>query len=1263
MTQRKPESEAPSPKAGKPFELDYPLDGTSYMVRENLQNILERELLGPSEGEDELMDISPKTKYILGRIAPTRIRVEDDKPDQQGGLPYLDVVGDDEDDEVEGNDSEDVDGGGSENQDEPQRRGLLIPSSMGLRFQVPDDVDSVTVHCSWGVYHSEKSDEENANGKTIRRFRRTAMHYPVDIHLADLHEGRTKTIKVSSSNTDSVVLRVDVYDEPSLQRRLVEVALCNDAESERNVPVSKWMFQTKLEVNAGGRAVFLPVHDWMEDASFADEPDVEERRLHLQYRNKLEFAIGRTCSADWTVAPENQRRAVTVRTTWLPVAEIPQTDAHVPGVNSDMLDMTMLATADATTVHTSLQPIADGYAAWLEAQQRIADRLPEHLRDTANEVIEEAWQVHRQLADGIAFLTDDDEALRCFHFMNKVMADQRVHTQVAARRANRGEMTLAQAEREVEAERFPHHWRVFQVAFILMQVHALSDPSMNVRSDPQWSTAKAQLLFFPTGGGKTEAYLGLAAYAFAVRRRQGIIDSPDGRLNGDEGVTVLMRYTLRLLTSQQFQRAAALVCAAELERRRDPGIWGAEPFRIGLWVGTSVTPKRVKEAAQNIQNLNQQNSSRNPDVLQIVNCPWCGSTLSSDSLKVGTTCSRVFVRCSDKSGESDRCPFADGGDVDEGIPVLTTDEEIYRLVPAFVIATVDKFARLARESAASALFGYVGRKCDRHGYVPQRGGDGSNDCDCCDLKDNSSHPANNGHPKARIHPATRLRPPDLIIQDELHLITGSLGTTVGLFEAGIDVMSTWKDSRNHVIRPMIVASSATVRKATDQIKNLYARGTTMFPPQVLDASDTFFSKEIPVSPGKPGRRYIGISTTGVRLSNAEIHTATTLLKGAQRLMDDPNGGDAADPYMTLVGYFSTTRELAGMARFMQDDISIRVRGDRRGTLLPKRRGSKGTMLNVGELTSRIASADIVGTLNTMNVKFNREYESAKAWARNAALQRQGEKAAYRTGTPPFDAVLATSMLQVGVDVPRLGLMMIVGQPKNTAEYIQASSRVGRDGIRPGLVVTLGNWARPRDLAHFEQFRAYHDSFYARVEPLSVTPFSVTSLDRGIEGLLVSAARVLQAGTPDGLSPDHNAGKARNQQEFLKHLVEALEERMRHAACGTDGARYATEQLGNRLSTWGNLADTAGRRGRTLVYERIPEGNENLMALMRAAEVLDGKDGANTEGRFVIANSMREVQPEINILVSPNQDKLGWVDSGGTLPWRAQDTNNDDEQED
>jgi hypothetical protein len=259
--------------------------------------------------------------------------------------------------------------------------------------------------------------------------------------------------------------------------------------------------------------------------------------------------------------------------------------------------------------------------------------------------------------------------------------------------------------------------------------------------------ARVELLFFPTGGGKTEAYLGLAAYTFAIRRRQGVIESAEGPLDGRDGVAVLMRYTLRLLTAQQFQRATALVCAAELARREDEATWGVEPFRIGLWVGTDVSPKRFEEADEQLTKANEYGSHR-LTVLQIQRCPWCGTPITAAQVKADATMRRVFVYCGDDLA---RCPFAKGGQVTEGLPVLTVDEEIYRLTPAFVIATVDKFARLARGGRGRVAVRLRQPRCGRHGYVHP-------DYAKCDIP--TTHPRRTapGGSRAAGHAAAPARP-------------------------------------------------------------------------------------------------------------------------------------------------------------------------------------------------------------------------------------------------------------------------------------------------------------------------------------------------------------------------------------------------------------------------------------------------------------------------------------------------------------------------
>jgi hypothetical protein len=956
------------------------------------------------------------------------------------------------------------------------------------------------------------------------------------------------------------------------------------------------------------------------------EDDDELRRLNLQYRNRLEFAVGRTCSVDWDVA-KGMRRASKVWTTWLPTCETPQVAAEEVEA---MLDMRKLAKASPAELRAGLSPIVDHYAGWLDGQETLARDLPDHLREEGLEAVADARKAHRQLAAGLEHLLADAEALRCFRFMNQVMADQRVQSQVAQLRAQDPDMSIDAARDAVHANGpRAHSWFTFQLAFVLMQLPLLTDPGAEYRSG---ELAKAQLLFFPTGGGKTEAYLGLAAYTFAIRRRQGVLETADGKLDGRSGIGVLMRYTLRLLTAQQFQRATALVCAAEMERRKDQATWGDEPFRIGLWVGTDVSPKRFEEAEEQLKRASNSGSGYRLTVLQIQRCPWCGSAITSRDVTIKPARRRVYVYCGDELAE---CPFALGGAVDEGLPVLTVDEEIYRLVPAFLIATVDKFARLAREGVAASLFGYVARRCDRHGYVHP-------DYSQCDIKDGSKHPPKDREPATAVHPVSRLRPPDLIIQDELHLITGALGTTVGLFEVAVDTLSTWTTADGKPVRPLLVASTATARNAPEQVRALYGRDVTIFPPLVLDAGSTFFSRELDVSEKTPGRRYVGISTTGVRLTTAEIRVAEVLMAAGQLLLD--RAGDAADPYMTLVGYFSATRELAGMARYMSDDIKTALSKRRPWSLLPRRTGTDYGELNVAELTSRIASAEITRTLDEMALPFSEELDST---AGKRALAEG--KTATKREVSPFDVVLATSMLQVGVDVTRLGLMLVVGQPKNTAEYIQASSRVGRDRGKPGLVVALGNLARPRDLAHFEQFRHYHEKFYARVEALSVTPFSVTSLERGLDGVLVSAARVRQAAVPGGLSPEHGAGRIEDQRDVVVALIDTLVKRALRAS-DEESADRARQRLVNRLDQWVSRRKHLSDLRLSLVYERVTDESKNG-ALMMSAENAKSRVGGLDDPPFVVANSMREVQPEINLLVSPLKDNLIYIPPPGTPKWQ------------
>lgn len=1216
------------------YTLRHELDGTSYAVRENLGDIIERELLGPISGPEEELPFSPRSRYLVGHLAPVKlsagsvsaiapedagdlaaVRVDDDAARESRGVPAY------------GADESEAEADDDDAEDRTAKKGLMIPATMGLRFQVPLDLETFSVTASWGTYRSFDTGKQSRTGQPVRAYRRTPVEEVRHVRLADLAVGKTVTVPL----LDSVVLRIDRYDDSSHGRVLVEIALCNDRETPMPIPVHMWMFQTHLYVDAGGAEVFLPVRDVMEHDW--PEHDDEVRRLDLQYRDRLEFAIGRTCSVNW-IARDKARRASAVETTWLPIAETPQTRAGE--VSDALLSMQELATVPSDELEAGLMPLVDGYGDWLAGQEQVAGTLPPWLQETADEVLSSARLVHARLEAGLRHLLGDEEALRCFRFMNEVMREQRLASQVARVRAGDLKKTIVLARADLEEQEAAGDpvasWYPFQIAFILMQLGSLTDPAAEERSAEH--LAQVELLFFPTGGGKTEAYLGLAAYTFAIRRRQGVVSSADGPLDGSDGVAVLMRYTLRLLTAQQFQRATTLICAAEVVRRADAKTWGSKPFRIGLWVGTDVSPKHFEEADEQLTKANEYGAHR-LTVLHIQRCPWCGTPITAAHVKSDAVERRIRVYCGDELG---RCPFSKGGAVAEGLPVLTVDEEIYRLAPAFVIATVDKFARLAREGEAASLFGYVHRYCGRHGYVHP-------DYKGCAV---DSHPARNDHPAATVMPVGRLRPPDLIIQDELHLITGALGTAVGLFEVAVETLCSWQRPDGAPVRPLIVASTATVRNASEQVWGLYGREVEIFPPQVLDVANTFFSKELEIDEAHPGRRYVGVSAQGVRLSSAEIRVAEVLLSTGQLLFD--LAGAAADPYMTLVGYFNATRELAGMSRYMLDDVQSRVNRPRKDSGFPRRWGAAFGMLNIGELTSRIASSQIGQTLDRLDMAFDPGYDTSEATLSRIAEVREGGKPPARK-EGPYDVVLATSMLQVGVDVQRLGLMLVVGQPKNTAEYIQASSRVGRDATaRPGLVVALGNWARPRDLAHFEQFRHYHETFYAQVEALSVTPYSPTSLARGIDGLLISIARASGAARQVSLSPERDAWRIRDQRDVVETLAESLKARIRPAARYDDAAvKMASDLLVNKIDRWAERAKRASEMSKQLVYERVGD-SDNFLPLIISPENAKAGPGGSAQAPFVIANSMREVQPEINILVSPVSERLFARPPEGAPAW-------------
>jgi hypothetical protein len=522
------------------------------------------------------------------------------------------------------------------------------------------------------------------------------------------------------------------------------------------------------------------------------------------------------------------------------------------------------------------------------------------------------------------------------------------------------------------------------------------------------------------------------------------------------------------------------------------------------------------------------------------------------------------------------------------------DEDVYRRPPSLLIATVDKFAQMPWRGETQMLFGQVNGLCLRHGFLSP------------DVDDTGKHTARGGLPKTSPVAQAPLRPPDLIIQDELHLISGPLGSMVALYETAIDELCSWSVAGKRV-RPKVIASTATIRRAPDQVKKLFVRRLEVFPPQGTSIDDSFFARARKAGGNFPGRRYLGLCAFGRRYPAAMIRVYVASMAAAQKLYDKYD--NLADPWMTLTGYFNSIRELAGTRRLVEDDIRTRLRdSDRRG--LAKRQVRFGA---VEELTSRKSGADIPKILERLEVRFAKAQDAQKDADRKA-----GKKPAIR----PYDAILATNMISVGVDIDRLGLMVVAGQPKTTSEYIQATSRVGRTKAAPGLVLTLFNWARPRDLSHYETFEHYHDTFYKHVEPLSVTPFSSRALDRGLSGVLVSLMRLIE----ERLNGNLKAGELEDQDPTMPKVMAAIISRAQNATDPSVEAELR-EMLDERRDYW--LARVRSQTDFRLGYRGQSEGVVGLLK----------KAGTEDWELFTCLNSLRDVEGTVALVLDANPTGL------------------------
>jgi hypothetical protein len=913
--------------------------------------------------------------------------------------------------------------------------------------------------------------------------------------------------------------------------RLVTVAVVNNV---LGIGPSSALFQMGFTVTAAGDLTIEPYPE----VELPDRDD-EDLSIDLLYRNKRTYAIGHGCAAEWgggagSPVPFVQAVAMPAYEVVSLTPNIYRTDEH----GDYLLDKE----GNAQAVTVSMKELADGtdegarqvetvlrlYEEWITARRDEIDDLPRRFRPAAHRHMDLARSALVRMKTGWTLVGRNPMATRAFRWANEAMLYQQVRSNFPLREVERGKDDILRVNGAHPTPVIPTGrgtWRPFQIAFILATLPELIEPTRNTRS-------LVDLIFFPTGGGKTEAYLGACAISLLARRL---------RDPSDVGTDTLMRYTLRLLTAQQFLRAASLVCVLEDIRDQHAAQLGDSPFSIGIWLGGTSTPNSWKQAVDSLTRLRRNPHEQN--LFLLLRCPWCGAQMGT-KLKgrggqdvigyeqVGRE--RVVLRCVDS-----QCKFSRRS----GLPVHVVDQDIYEVRPSIVIGTVDKFAMLAWRPQARSIFGF-----DSHGD--------------------------------RV-----VSPPGLIIQDELHLISGPLGSMVGLYEPIIDELCT--DRRNdQVVPPKIIASTATIRRFEDQIKGLFGRErVALFPPHGLEEGRSFFAEpaRLPSGELEPGRRYVGVMSASLgSMQTVQTRVAAATLQAATKVPDSDRDG-----YWTNLNFLNSLRELGNTVSLLESDVpdylTGLVRRDRIDPRWPNR-----TM----ELTSRRRSDEIPKAIEQLQVRYVPGQERQEA----------------------IDICLASNIIEVGVDIDRLGLMTIVGQPKTTAQYIQVSGRVGRRAdVSPGLVITIYGAAKPRDRSHYERFRTYHQQLYAQVEPTSVTPFATPVLRRALHAAAVAYVRQV---APSDLPPYPFP-----QAEF-DQAIALLRDRARIADSG-------------EVQTLGRMAEQRARQWdgweRTQWEANPPPWGDPKQGLMRFAGTLPDLDSKATI--WDVPTSMRNVDAECRLAIS------------------------------
>jgi len=1034
----------------------------SHSGRTQIFQRLVEDLVGPLEPNEVISD-RPTQRYSTGILYPLDSRIGPE---------------------------ENVDGGAAVNIGEdaaslPEEIGVslhaaLKPSSAGLSFALEsasgNKVAEIQCDVKCAVYQQifvdENGNETSDNARQKRGFERWRRHPLIACKKLSLSAGDSK-FDLTEEGIPGLELYILVTPHAGLAT--VTTALSNRRHRGETSAFdeAQHFFQVELRVSKSANGEFAP------RPSQRVQTDEDSRIAALIYRDVKEYVVGHTCSAR---AVFSDTRVIALVTDWIPSTLVPGVsdsgDQVFEGIRKHStlhpLEARWLSTAKEEQMLAGLGLVATAYENWIASEERRISEIPIGLRPQAVKHIGRCRDGNARILAGIKCLGKDRTVLRAFQ-----LAQEAMHTQFSWQRS--GKMLI---------------WRPFQLAFQLLALASLADRDHTDRET-------MDLLWFPTGGGKTEAYLGLAAFVIILRRlRASTVD--DG-----SGVAVLMRYTLRLLTVQQFQRASAMICACELIRRRlGASEMGKSPVGIGLWVGAAATPSTLKDA------INRKPGDTST-AEQLTACPCCAAKLS---WKINSRESEV--EC---SSQASKCEFAATG---SRLPVWTIDEEIYRHTPSLLIGTVDKFAQVVRKVETGVLFG--------HG--------------------------------------TKHYPPDLIVQDELHLISGPLGSIAGLYEVAVDELCR-RDNQ----RPKVIGSTATIRRAEEQVRHLFDRTTYQFPAPGLDSGNSGFAV---TDFEQPGRLFVGVTTAGRSATYMLQATTAEILQSASA----PGIPDAQrDYYWTLVAYFNSLRELGRALVLMQDDVPISI-----AQFAARRLEQRRKIEPPAELTSRVRSYEIRDRLSQLSKTF---------------------------GDPEaVDLLVASNMISVGMDIPRLGIMIVNAQPKTMSEYIQATSRVGRGDV-PGIVVTMYNSMRARDRSHFETFETWHRSLYRDVEATSVTPFASRAQDKALHAVLVALVRHM---VPGMRTTPVLGGSDRLEVDKIGSVIEQRVARIDSPECP-----IVARKLKALIDQW------ESRKDLQTYWDDYDKKISLLMSAEQYAAKADSENGLDPErarrALWPTPNSMREVE--------------------------------------